>query len=374
MFQIDPAGNRIEPLQRRSFPELGLGERVHLQEWIAGRPEALGEDLLVLGKEFALPGTRSRPDLLALDRSGRLVVIETKRDKPGRDVLWQAAHYAAHAAAMDGKAIISAHQRYLDRTGANRDACARIRDFLELGDARPLRLNPPRSQRIILVAGDFPKELGAAMLWLRDQGVALQCIRATPVTAASGLFLDFEQVIPGPEDAEYRPVATLFREPDTLPGKRIPEETAKHRRDFWNYVLPRMRAAGVPLFAHAASSSGSHVAVPTALAGVEFRLTVGQRCARVELRLGHQDRTRNDAIFQHLRARKAEIEASFGAHLNWGAPANRIVRTLAYPRSFDTRRRETWPAISLWLIEHAAKLHRATEPHLAAEQKFPAKS
>lgn len=69
MFQVDPKGNSLHPLQPCSFKDLGIGERAHLQEWIESRPDALGEDLLILYKEFgALAGTRGRVDLLALDK------------------------------------------------------------------------------------------------------------------------------------------------------------------------------------------------------------------------------------------------------------------------------------------------------------------
>ena len=41
-------------------------------------PDALGEDLLIVHKEFdGFADTRERLDLLALDKEGRLVVLET---------------------------------------------------------------------------------------------------------------------------------------------------------------------------------------------------------------------------------------------------------------------------------------------------------
>jgi hypothetical protein len=53
MYRIDKAGNHITQLKRCSFAELGFKERAHLQEWIANEPNALGEDLLIIQKEFA---------------------------------------------------------------------------------------------------------------------------------------------------------------------------------------------------------------------------------------------------------------------------------------------------------------------------------
>ena len=52
MFKIDKSSNRISEFKSKTFAELGFGERQHLQEWLTNQPSALGEELLVLRKEF----------------------------------------------------------------------------------------------------------------------------------------------------------------------------------------------------------------------------------------------------------------------------------------------------------------------------------
>jgi len=67
MFRIDRATNRISKLRQVSFGELGFTERAHLQEWLANQPDALGEELLIIQKEFdGFDDTRERLDLLAI--------------------------------------------------------------------------------------------------------------------------------------------------------------------------------------------------------------------------------------------------------------------------------------------------------------------
>ncbi|WP_231616604.1 hypothetical protein [Pseudoalteromonas sp. SWN29] len=84
MFKIDKVSNRISPIESKSFAELGFRERDHLQEWLANQPDAFGEDLLIIQKEFAgFEDTRERLDLLALDKDGNLVIIENKLDDSG---------------------------------------------------------------------------------------------------------------------------------------------------------------------------------------------------------------------------------------------------------------------------------------------------
>src|SRR5919106_1731338 len=101
MYRIDRTTNRIQPLKRVSFRELGFRERAHLQEWICREPMALGEELLIIQKEFAgFSDTHERLDLLALDEQGSLVVIENKLDDTGRDVTWQALKYASYCSTL----------------------------------------------------------------------------------------------------------------------------------------------------------------------------------------------------------------------------------------------------------------------------------
>src|SRR5690606_16335402 len=102
MFIINKMSNSIEALQKKSFYELGFKERAHLQEWIAGNPDALGEKLLIIQKEFnGFAETNERLDLLAIDKEGTLVIIENKLDDTGRDVTWQAIKYAAYCSTLD---------------------------------------------------------------------------------------------------------------------------------------------------------------------------------------------------------------------------------------------------------------------------------
>nr|MBJ6969754.1 hypothetical protein [Vibrio cholerae] len=76
MFKINVESNRIQRIATKRFSELGFRERDHLQEWLAYQPDALGEELLIIQKEFdGFDDTRERLDLLALDKYGNLVII-----------------------------------------------------------------------------------------------------------------------------------------------------------------------------------------------------------------------------------------------------------------------------------------------------------
>lgn len=115
MYILDDSNNRIKKAQNPKFKDLHLEERRHLQEWIANEPSCLGEDLLIIQKEFdGFDDTRERLDLLALDKQGNLVIIENKLDDSGRDVTWQAIKYASYCSSLSKQQVIDIYQKYLD--------------------------------------------------------------------------------------------------------------------------------------------------------------------------------------------------------------------------------------------------------------------
>ena len=116
MFIIDRQTNRINPVNLKRFSELGFTERKHLQEWLTYQPNALGEELLIIQKEFdGFDDTRERLDLLALDKDGNLVIIENKLDDSGREVVWQVIKYASYCASLTKGQIVDIYQQYLNK-------------------------------------------------------------------------------------------------------------------------------------------------------------------------------------------------------------------------------------------------------------------
>lgn len=116
MYILDKETNQLITAEPTSFKEQKLKERQHLQEWIAKNPEVLGEELLVIQKEFdGFSDTHERLDLLALDKEGKLVIIENKLDDSGRDVTWQAIKYASYCSSMSQDEIVSSSESLLFR-------------------------------------------------------------------------------------------------------------------------------------------------------------------------------------------------------------------------------------------------------------------
>lgn len=155
MFKVNKQTNSIEALSSQTFSELGFKERANLQEWIAKFPGCLGEQLLIIQKEFAgFSDTQERLDLLAVDKQGSLVLIENKLDDTGRDVTWQALKYASYCSSLSKENIRSIFQEYLDKGGSGEDAKAALVEFLDAEDYDEIVLNKGSTQRI---RGKLPK-------------------------------------------------------------------------------------------------------------------------------------------------------------------------------------------------------------------------
>ena len=113
IFSISSGLDEVSKIAESSFIGLNIWERQHIEEWIRTNPEILGEDLLVVSTEFdRFTNSNDRLDVLALDRSGNLVVIELKRDSAAGYADLQAIRYAAMVSSMTIEVLIPYYVSY----------------------------------------------------------------------------------------------------------------------------------------------------------------------------------------------------------------------------------------------------------------------
>lgn len=199
MYQIDVKNKKMQKLQTLTFADLKVRERCDIQEWIDDNPAILAEDLLIIGKEVQLGGSNIRLDLLALDRSGNLVIIELKRDFSGKNIDWQAIKYASYCSAFTDEEIVNEYQKYLDTKKVGKNAREEISRFIE-NEVEDLN----QGQRIILVSREFDSDVASAVLWLNEQGLDITCIKIDPfITDNEQLIVYPTKIIPLPEAEDY---------------------------------------------------------------------------------------------------------------------------------------------------------------------------
>ncbi len=365
MYRVNRSENRLVQLERRQFADLQLHERPHLQEWLVQTPEALGEDLLVIQKEFdGFADTRERLDLLALDKDGRLVVIENKLDDSGRDVVWQALKYVAYCSSLKKMEIVEIYQKYLDRWSNGQDAVTNLCDFLDVEDLDDTVLNAGNEQRFILVAANFRKEVTAAVLWLIGHGARVQCFRVLPYSLGDELLIDLQQIIPTPEAADYM-IGMAAKESE----EKSVQGTQKHRHDlrrmFWTRTLEHLRARGVARYANISPSKEHWLSCATGFSGCGYNLIFLKNATRVELHLARPEASENKWIFDQLEENKQEIEGCFGATLQWQRLDDKKASRISHARPFDGYDNQNWPEMIEWLCHHIVKLEEAFSEPLA---------
>lgn len=356
MFRIHHASNRIIKVQPVSFSELGFTERNHLQEWLANQPDALGEDLLIIQKEFdGFDDTRERLDLLAIDKQARLVIIENKLDDSGRDVVWQALKYASYCWALSTVQVADVFQKYLDRTAPGQNARALICEFLGEAEFGDVVLNSGDDQRLILVAAQFRKEVTSTVLWLLKHQVDVKCFKATPYRDGVDLFLTVEQVIPLPE-AEALMIGISSKDAEEQATARGVATRHQLRLEFWTATLEALRAAGVTRYANVSPGKDHWLNAGSGMSGVYYSMVFNRDEARVDFALDTGVQEANKALFDHLARRRAELDAEFGEPLQWRRMENKKVSLIECAAPFDGHNRATWPAIVAWLVSRVRRM------------------
>lgn len=358
MFRVDRGNNRLVRLEEPLFGDLDLRERDHIQEWLARLPDALGEELLIVQKEFdGFADTRERLDLLALDKEGRVVVIENKLDDSGRDVVWQALKYVAYCSSLRKADIVEIYQRYLNRWAKGANAEEKLCDFLDVEELDDVVLNVGNEQRLVLVARNFRKEVTATVLWLLGHGVRAQCFRIVPYTYGKELFIDLHQIIPTPEEAEYR-IGMAEKESELEIHRGTLKRRHVLRNAFWTKALDQLRIKNVSRFKNISPSKDHWLSCATGVSGCSYNLIFLKKEARVELVLQRPDTNENKKIFDKLEQDRERLEESFGTTLQWLRLDGKKSSKICYSHSFDGDNRENWPEMIDWLCQHIVRLDR----------------
>lgn len=369
MFTVNHQTNRISPVRTKKFSELGFTERKHLQEWLAHEPSALGEELLIIQKEFdGFDDTRERLDLLALDKDGNLVIIENKLDDSGRDVVWQALKYASYCASLTKAQIVEIYQQYLDRyepvTGevdllnAPASASARICEFLDAPDLDELKLNLGNSQRIMLVAANFRKEVTSTALWLLGQGISIACFKITPYSLGEQLLINIDQIIPTPEAKELM-IGINAKEAEEKTTEVVLKNRHTVRREYWERALEAFQKSVCQLYNNISPSKDHWLSVGSGLSGCPYNLIFLQKELRVELWISRGVTEENKYLFDLLSQSKQDIEHTFGAELEWMRLDEKKSCRIQFSTKADGFNKETWPQAVAWHLEQMTKLEKA---------------
>lgn len=372
MFTVDHQANRIKAVKTKTFSELGFTERKHLQEWLAHEPSALGEELLIIQKEFdGFDDTRERLDLLALDKDGNLVIIENKLDDSGRDVVWQSLKYASYCASLTKLQIVEIFQQYINRyekitsdtKSAPVDAASQICEFLDAPDLDEVKLNLGNSQRLMMVAANFRKEVTSTALWLLGQGINIQCFKVTPHSLGEQLFINIDQIIPTPEAKELM-IGISAKEAEEKTTEVVLKNRHNVRRQYWEHALEIFQNSHCKLYNNISPSKDHWLSAGSGFSGCPFALIVLQKELRVELSIARGSQEENKFVFDALFQHKDKIEESFGDTLEWLRLEDKKSSRIQYSCKADGFNKDQWPEWIQWHLNQMIKFEKALKEPL----------
>ncbi len=357
MYLLNKQSNQMEALEHVSFKSLGIKERKDLQEWIAQKPDIFGEELLIIQKEFdGFDGTSERLDLLALDKQGNLVIIENKLDSSGKDVVWQALKYASYCSSLTVQNIRDIFRDYLTKLSRVEKCEDVLADFFGNEDYEKM-LNGGTKQRIIMVAGEFRKEVTSTVVWLFNYGLRLQCFRASAYKHTEQMFFNFEQILPVKEVEDYA-IRMADKQREDINTEEEMSNRHYRRQEFWIQFLKEINKH-TDLCSNISPTTEQWIPVSLGMGGVSINLVVTQRYARAEI-LINKGKDENKRIFDFFLTMKEQIENDFGGELVWERMDDKSTCRIKYQldevNAFDS---EYWPKINPFLIDATLRLEKA---------------
>ena len=354
LYRVSP--DKLEPVAQTKFAAEKVLERRDLQRLLRADITPLGSDLLVIAEEFGdWEDSNRRIDLLCLNQTGDLVVIELKRTEDGGHMDLQAIRYAAMVSSMTLDQAVHAYARAggVAHERAREEVLAFLRR--EASDAGELT----GDVRILLVSADFSTELTTSVLWLNRQGLDVTCVRFRPYRIGDDLIIDATQIIPLPEATDYE-VRVRAQEKEKRKVESAREELL---RQFWEQLIARSRGR-TALLASRNTTGGSWLTARTVRGGFGFTLSLVQKEGQVEcyIRLPG-DAEKTSVAFETLHSQREKIEGAFGETLDWQALPDREGCRICvrYAGGWKSPEAE-WSAMQDRMIDALIRLERALMP------------
>lgn len=373
MFIVNKEKKQLIRLEEASFQDIKCKERNDFQEWIVNEPSILGEDLLIIQKEFAgFDNTRERLDVLALDKSGNIVVIENKTDDTGSNVVWQAVKYASYCSTLLPYEIKEIYAQYIQKNKLNLDAEQSILDFLAAESFDSIKLNESNSQRIILVAKTFRKEVLSAALWLSNFGVNISCKQIQIYKCDKNIIIDSNQILPQKETLDFT-IKLANKAKESQQATQALALSEKLRSEFWELFIPKFNSKS-NLFKNiscihrkdhwlsAAAGIGS---------GVQYSFLICKDYCGVELSIASPDKEHNKEIFDKLIEKKTEIELELKEYqLEWARLDDSCMSRISIHNSdLSLWNQESWDDIMDYLSTLMIAFETAIKKYSSAIRK-----
>lgn len=206
---------QLQPVETNLAAE-GRTEPYDLEPWIESKPAILGPDIAIIGRQVKCKS--GAIDLLGIDKTGNVVIVELKRDNLPREALAQAIDYASDAAEWSIEKLGEVCSEYQGKSLEE----VITESFADV-DIEALSIN--ETQRVILVGFAVESALERMIEWLSDNfSVNINAVVLSYIKTASGDELLTKTSIISEELEQERVKKRKFQIP-------MSDEPGKHDRD-----------------------------------------------------------------------------------------------------------------------------------------------
>ena len=309
MLYIIGKNKEIEDvIENTNFSSVNIWERKHLQNWICQKPEILGEELLIVTTEYEkFDKVNDRLDILAIDRNGKIVLIELKRDVASKFTDLQAIHYASYCSTLVKKNIIEMMIDYYNKNNLeiSDDVEEEIMNFIQNEEFEDFDNKP----RILLVANDFKERTLSAVNWLREFGIDITCIRLECYKISDNLVIKPEVIFPLPELKDYIvSVEQKRKETETLTLRQ------REYQDFWRKIIDKFNERK-PDIINKSLNTGNYFNISTGIKNVHFEWWIRKIKSPmgflIALHFEKSNFEENKKLFNYFLNQKEEIQKEF---------------------------------------------------------------
>lgn len=357
LFIYDKKNRVFSASEETDLTSHEIMERKDVEKWVVEFPEILGEDLLIITTEYdKFDKTKERLDLLSLDKSGKLVIVELKREESGKTVELQAIKYAAYCSTLTMDEIVSLRKEFIGKNNkkqTDEETKKELFDFIESDDFEELDDKP----RIMLVAKDFRPEVTASVLWLRKFGIDVSCIKLTPYKIDDDrIGLVSSVLIPLPEAEEYI-IKSERKESVERTLTRAQEEYLKFYKEIASALSEKI---SIPLHE---PYPQSFYQIPTGTGGVHFEWAFHGRPRSsfgVELHFEKGSKDANRNLLKEMEKLKDGIEKETGEKVVFQENFCKAWSRLYLEKNEGKMTDE----LKTWAIEKMARLYKLLQPKL----------
>ena len=210
MSILEIKNKQVVSLSKDDLNNFFVQEQESLRGILRDSISVISPNLLVIAEKFSNTKIgKSQIDLLCMDRSANLVVIEFLDSNNGKSANLNSIRNSALISKMTFDETVKAYQDFLKKSGNSKiDAQDEILKFLDQSFLAA-KSNFGKTVRIILISKEVAEEVKTTAHWLNDNGTDISWISINRFQLDGRLLVETDQVIP-------------IKEPSVVAKKEVP--------------------------------------------------------------------------------------------------------------------------------------------------------